>query len=62
MADKEYFERNADGEPIKFVQVHDSHPHNGKCPHGHEVDLRVATIADTYDKRFNELRKDRDID
>ena len=59
MADTGYFERNEKGEPIKFVQSHDSHSHNGKKTHEHEIDLRVATIGDTYNSNFNKLRKDR---
>lgn len=60
MADYEYFERNEKGEPVKFVQYHDSHPHKGKQPHEHEVDLREATIESIQRHgNFDKLRKDR---
>jgi len=60
MADTSYFERNKKGEPVKFVQYHDSHSHNGKNPHEHEVDLKKATVASiSKGGNFNDLRKDR---
>lgn len=64
MANKEndysYFERNEKGEPIKFVEHHESHKHNGKCPHEHEVDMSEATIESiSKGGNYNDLRKDR---
>lgn len=51
-----YFERNAQGEPIKFIYV-DDNDHKGLGPHVHVVDLQEATIGD-LDKggRWNDLR------
>ena len=60
MAGKSYFERNEDGEPVNFVQYHDSHPHNGERPHEHVVDLKEATIESiSQGGNFNDLRQDR---
>lgn len=59
--DYSYFVRNEDGEPVKFVEHHESHPHNGKCPHEHEVDLKEANIGSiSKGGNWNSLRKDRD--
>lgn len=58
--DYSYFERNADGEPIKFIQHHETHPHKKRNPHEHEVDMREATIGCLIDGTFHKLRKDRE--
>lgn len=56
-----YFERNEKGEPVKFIQHHESHEHDGKVPHEHEVDLREATIESiSKNGNFNDLRKIRE--
>lgn len=58
--DYSYFERNEKGEPINFVQHHESHPHNGKWVHEHYVDLREATIESiSKNGNFDSLRKDK---
>lgn len=59
--DYSYFVRNENGEPVKFVEHHESHSHNGKCPHEHEVDLKDANIGSiSKGGNWNKLRKDRD--
>lgn len=57
--DYSYFERNEKGEPVKFVEHHESHSHDGKNPHEHEVDLKDATVGDTYNRNWNDKRTDR---
>lgn len=58
--DYSYFERDETGEPVKFVEHHESHPHHGECPHEHEVDLKEATIESiSKGGNWNDLRKDR---
>lgn len=58
--DYSYFERNEKGEPVKFVEHHESHSHNGQKPHEHEVDLKEATIGSiSKGGNYNSLRKDR---
>lgn len=58
--DYSYFERNAQGDPVKFIQHHETHAHKNRNPHEHEVDMRVATIGSLIDGTFHKLRKDRD--
>ena len=59
--DYSYFERNEKGEPVKFVEHHESHPHKGKSTHEHEVDLTKATIESiSKNGNWNDLRQDRD--
>lgn len=59
--DYSYFERNEKGEPIKFVEHHESHSHEGKCPHEHETDMREATIESiSKHGNYNDLRKIRE--
>lgn len=58
--DYSYFERNEKGEPEKFVEHHESHSHDGRCPHEHETDMREATIGSiSKGGNYNDLRKDR---
>ncbi len=58
--DKSYFERDDKGKPVKFVERHESHYHDGKKPHEHEVDLYKATIGSiSKGGNYNDLRKDR---
>jgi len=58
--DYSYFERNSKGEPIKFIQHHESHSHGKKGTHEHEVDMKEATIESiSKNGNFNSLRKDK---
>ena len=45
MKDYEFFVRDSAGRPTYFVQHHESHKHDGMCPHEHWIDLRDADIA-----------------
>ena len=58
MADKHYFERDKKGQPVKFVQYHDSHPHKGENPHTHTLDMKKVTIGDiSKGGKANDKRK-----
>lgn len=44
MKDFEFYVRDSSGDPIYFVQHHESHSHNGICPHEHWIDCRRADM------------------
>lgn len=45
MGDYDYYVRDEEGNPIYFVQHHESHPHKGMQPHEHWIDLKEAKMA-----------------
>ena len=58
MRDYEFYVRDSAGRPKYFVQHHESHSHNGMCPHEHWVDLSKADVGSTMNKSFNNYRKE----
>lgn len=44
--DFDFYVRDAAGTPIYFVQHHETHSHNGMCPHEHWISMKDVTIAD----------------
>ena len=61
--DYSYFERDEQGRPVRFVEYHDSHIHDGKCPHVHETDMREVTIGSICKGgNYHESRKVRETE
>ena len=59
MRDYDFYVRDNIGRPIYFVQHHESHSHEGMCPHEHWIDLRDADIASiSKGGNFNHFRQD----
>ena len=44
MKDFDFYVRDANGDPIYFVQHHESHSHKGMRPHEHWIDCRRANM------------------
>ena len=59
MKDFDFYVRDSSGRPIYFVQHHESHSHNGMCPHEHCIDCREADIESvSKNGNFNQYRQD----
>lgn len=59
MKDFDFYVRDSSGRPIYFVQHHESHSHNGMCPHEHWIDCREADIESvSKNGNFDQYRQD----